>query len=160
MSIKSKGSIGSLMRMNKILDKTIDSTNYAGFKKCLILNNGNKVRFVFACGVSYDVPFEYVLQWVANPHYILKNGRMIEWDKTKSDFDKESVKALKCRRVLDKLAIRFYLDNNTAFDISWDTVLMACEPNYEHFGGLTVESKDIVKKWHKKRGVEISKQEL
>ena len=145
------------MKVDKILDKNIDSTNYAGFKKCSILDSGDRIKFVYACGAYYDVPIEYILMWFANPHYIVKNGRVNEWDETKYTFDQKNIKALKCHKVKDSFALRIYLSNSTAFDIAWDTVLMACEPSYEHYGGLTVEFKNIVKGWRKNRENRIMK---
>ncbi len=143
------------MKTNKILDKDIDSTNYAGFKKCSVLNNGNRIKFVFVGGASYDVPLDYVLLWFSKPHYMVKNGKAIEWDETKNTFDRKNVKALRCRRIIDNFSVRLYLSNDTAFDVAWDTVLMACERNYEYFGGLTDEARNTVSNWHEDRGGEI-----
>ena len=138
------------MATKKILDKNIDSSNYASFKNCLITHNGRQLVFVFACGASYDVPLEYILKWFSKPHYMVLNGKIKSWDDTKNTPVSQKAKVLKCRKVLHRTAIRIYLSNNTAYDVFWDTVLMACEKTYQHFGGLTKESKEIVNSWHKK----------
>ncbi len=120
--------------MRKLLDRDIDSSNYATFKNCLITRNGRELEFVFACGMSYDVPLEYVLKWFSKPHYTVLNGKLKPWNGTKHISISQRVKVIKCRRVLQRTAIRIYLNNNTAYDIVWDTVLMACEKLYQHFG--------------------------
>jgi len=43
--------------------------------------------------------------------------------------------------------VRIYLSDGKQHDVPWDTVLMACEPRYEHFGGLTSHSKELTKRW-------------
>ena len=68
----------------------------------------------------------------------------VVWD---ADYEPFGEAVVKCRRVLSRTAVRIYLSNETAYDVPWDTVLMACEKKYEHFGGLTRESKKIVNEW-------------
>ena len=43
--------------------------------------------------------------------------------------------------------MRVYLDNGEIYDVAWDMILMACEPAYEHFGGLTEDSKEFISRW-------------
>jgi len=145
------------MKKGLLLDKNMDMYNYVNFKECQVLENGTRVQFVYANGVSYNVPLEYILSWFYEPHYILDNGKLKDWDDTKFSVDAENVHALKCRRVRDWAVIRIYLSNSTAYDVVWDTVLMSCEPNYEHFGGLTIESRKDVDQWFSERGHEIIK---
>jgi len=145
------------MKKGKLLDKNMDMYNYVTFKSCQVLENGTRVQFVYANGVSYNVPLEYILSWFSEPHFVLENGKLKDWNETKFSIDTKNVYALKCRRVFEREAVRIYLSNNTANDVLWDTILMACEPNYEHFGGLTSESKKDVDQWFKLRGDEIIK---
>ncbi len=145
------------MKKRKLLDKNMDMYNYVTFKSCQVLENGTMVQFVYANGVSYNVPLDYIVSWFSEPHYILENGKLKDWDETKFNIYSKNVHVLKCRRVFERRAVRIYLSNNTANDVLWDTVLMACEPNYEHFGGLTSKSKKIAKQWFKLRGDEIIK---
>ncbi|MGV8039481.1 MAG: hypothetical protein AB2L07_05200 [Thermoanaerobaculaceae bacterium] len=39
--------------------------------------------------------------------------------------------------------LRVDLDNGEIFDVLWETVLMACEPEYPQFGGETPEGRAI-----------------
>jgi hypothetical protein len=65
------------------------------------------------------------------------------WVEARSDdrFPPSPILALRCRRLDDGSVVRVYLSSGHAVDVVWDTVLMACEPAYEHFGGLTEESR-------------------
>ena len=140
-----------------LLDKNMDMYNYVTFKSCQVLENGTRVQFVYANGVSYNVPFDYVFSWFSEPHFFLENKKLKDWDETKFNIDTKNVHVLKCRKVYDWDVVRIFLSNKTAYDVAWDTVLMSCEPNYEHFGGLTSESKKDVDQWFKLRGGEIIK---
>lgn len=136
----------------KILDKNITLDDYATFKKCRISDDAKRITFILAAGATYDVPMEHFLQWHKHPHYLFKDGRSVQWHKGREyEKHKEPVKFVKWRRVLLRSAVRVYLSDNTAYDVSWDTVLMACEKNYEWFGGLTDESQELTYTWHKRR---------
>jgi hypothetical protein len=131
-----------------IKDKDINYGNYANFKKCDFLMHGTIIKFTMACDICYKVPIEYFLKWFSDPHYILCNGELVQWDETKCN--KKILNKLvfiSGEHILNNTAIRIYLNDNTVYDVSWDTVLMACERSYEHFGGLTNESKKIVNEW-------------
>lgn len=138
------------MKTDKITDKDISFDNYATFKKCEIFNNGKRLKFTMACGISYEVSLDYLLKWFKTPHYLCKNGNILKWKISKKDdhrVRRKSITVVKFRRVLSRTAVRIYLSNETVYDVPWDTVLMACEKKYEHFGGLTKESKKIVNEW-------------
>ena len=56
---------------------------------------------------------------------------------------------LRTRRMIDGSIIRVYLSDGRVFEVPWDTVLMTCEPRYEHFGGLTKKSKAMINNYWK-----------
>ncbi|MBN2383242.1 hypothetical protein JXQ70_10200 [bacterium] len=128
----------------KILDKEISLENYANFSKCEIFQEGKFIRFTMKCGVSYEVPIAYLLKWFFKPHYNFVNGKISRFNNNgvSREFD---LSIIKCRRILKNTAVRIYMNNDTAYDISWDTVLIACEKDYENFGGWDKESREIVK---------------
>jgi hypothetical protein len=133
----------------KIFDKEITSKNFGTFRKCNLIASGKAIRFIMAGGASYDVPLDYFLTWNTEPHYIYRRNKWVRWDRTKHKSRGAKATAIaKCRPILLKTAVRVYLNNNTSYDVPWDTVLMACEKGYEHFGGLTNESKRITKRFH------------
>ncbi len=138
------------MAIKTIFDKHISFKNFATFKQCQILANGRAIRVIFACGARYDIPVRYVLQWSPHPHYMLINGELKEWEDGSPHPDvREDMLFVKCERIVWRTAIRVSLNNDTLYEIPWDTVLMACEPRYEHFGGWTTDSRKIVDAWHR-----------
>jgi len=130
-----------------ILDKNIRTTNYASFQSCDISNDGKSVIFIMKCGDSYQVALDYFLKWFSNPHYLLSNNKMVEWGNEEYNFHNKDISFVSCEPILSNTAIRIFLSNGAIYDVPWDTVLMTCEERYEHFGGLTEESKRIVEEF-------------
>ena len=130
----------------KIFDKDISFSNYATFKECRILDDGSAIRFIMDCGASYIVPLEYLLKWFSRPHYLYEDNKLKPWYNSKCK-DSKPVKIVKCCPILRNGAMKVFLNDNSVYVVAWDTVLMACEKNYEHFGGLTENSKRTVYEW-------------
>lgn len=65
---------------------------------------------------------------------------------------RKAERALRSRRSQDSRTVRVALDNGEAYTVPWDTVLMACEPQFEYFGGLTLESRAMTQRWLRKVG--------
>ena len=131
---------------NKIKDNKIDFSNYANFKSCKIRDNGKSIRFIMVNGAQYDVPMEYFLSWFTSPHYRNVDNKLIDFDETMEHPDPKKSHFTNWEIILSATAVRIYLDYYV-YTVPWDTILMACEPRYEHFGGLTEESKANVRKW-------------
>jgi hypothetical protein len=102
-----------------------------------------------ACGDSYEVPLKYMLKWFAKPHYRYRNKNFEKWENNFQVSDSNRI-IVACESVLKNGAIRVILNDSSVYEVAWDTVLMACEERYEHFGGLTEESKKTVNEWHHK----------
>jgi len=141
----------------RILNKNIGFNNYATFKRCRILDNGQAFRFVFACNEVYDVPLEYILTWFSGPTYIIKPGKAKGNKKQNIEegFKKKN-RMIHYRRTLSNGAIRIYFSNGNVYVVAWDTVLMASEIEYEWFGGWTEESIEITREWFKNNRKDIS----
>lgn len=139
----------------KLYDKDITPSDYGTFQNCSIRAEGKVFRFEYACGARYDVPIDYFVQWYYEPHYIRRGSRWIEWQRSKH---KDVKKGRRLRLLFVRYrslsgiwgirAVKIFLNNGTAFLVPWDTVLMSCEKRYEHFGGLTKESRRIVNEYH------------
>jgi hypothetical protein len=98
------------------------------------------LRVSFRSGATYSIPSEYVASWFEG-----------------SDYDqrlKQSGQSLIVRsRVISRgTETRIFWGNGTHRDIPWDTVLMACEPMYENFGGFTEQSRRTTERWLAKMG--------
>jgi hypothetical protein len=121
-------------------DSDVSFSNFVGFSAVKVLEGGRCVRFRYPSGFSYDVPLRYLLSWFARPHFALLRGR---WRDVSAEWPRNTGKATAsgARRTMGGLAVRIYLTNQRALEVAWDTVLMACEPAYEHFGGLTPEGR-------------------
>jgi hypothetical protein len=134
--------------INKIIDKNITLDNYGAFIECVIRGDGKNIEFVMSGGTSYAVSLNYFLAWFKEPHYIYNSGRWIKPARTIKKTDRVRLqKFIKWRRIHAGRAVKVYLSDNTAYIVPWDTVLMACERSYEHFGGLTKESKKLARKY-------------
>ena len=92
--------------------------------------------FAYPSGNCYRVPLDYLLRWYAEPppH---QEGVMAGGD----------VRVIRSRKISGGHLVRIYLSDGRQLDIAWDVVLMACEPLYEHYGGLTQESKELTRRW-------------
>ena len=137
-----------------LMDRDMSSSNYTQFESATVLERGAVVRFTFPCGVAFEVPVQYLITWFEGPHYIKNGNRWIDApENAKFRRSNRGLSATAARRVRGKGAVRVYFDNLTAVDVAWDTLLMACEPAYEHFGGLTPYSRRLTlavwKKWTK-----------
>lgn len=125
-----------------IRDRDISMEDYARFKLCEPAKGGKSVKFVLACGKSYTVGLPYLLKWFAD------SDRVLQMPRARSVLPSgrktcRGIRATKCRRILRRTAVRIYLSDGRTFVAPWDTVLMACERDYENYGGLTRESKDL-----------------
>ncbi len=138
------------MKKDKILDSKVHITKYNKFSRCTIESSGKVFKFRLVSGMQYIVPLDYIKRWFCEPHYILKNGRWVDWEdlklKAPSFNNAHIVRHRVCR---DKHVVRIYLSNNTAFDVVWDVLLMFCDKRYEHFGGFRAESKKLARKHYK-----------
>jgi hypothetical protein len=132
--------------MKRITDDMIDFSNYANFIDCQIQEDGKCVEFIYANSSKYKVPIEYLVLWFSNPHYHVTNNELVEFNESQHQNSKKLLRATKWELILAGTAIRLYL-GDLVYEIPWDTVLMASEPKYEHFGGLTDKSKKIVNDW-------------
>ena len=125
-----------------IKDVDIDASNYASFKSCKIINDGKAVSFVYACDAKYDVDIAYFILWFEKPHYFIEQKPI--------DVLKKNLTFVSADLIVSKSAVKICLNNNAVYEVPWDTVLMGCEEKYEHFGGLTEESKDMTRKYHER----------
>ncbi len=133
-----------------ILDKNITEHNFQSFKKCIIMQSNTMIRFIMANDVSYDVTIDYFLNWYYEPHYIYIKNKWVKWNSMKHKITNNTKPRFKrWRRFNSNHAVTVFLNNKTAYDVPWDTVLMSCEKQYEHFGGFTKESKKVVHDYHK-----------
>jgi hypothetical protein len=125
------------MRKSKplIKDRTMESQGFARFTSSTIEEGGRTIIFSYPSGNRYRVPLSYLLQWYAEPR--LKVTAMAASD----------ARVIRSRKISDGHMVRIYLSDGRQLDVAWDVVLMACEPLYEHYGGLTQESKELTKRW-------------
>ena len=124
-----------MINQKKIFDKDVSFSNYLRFKKCRLIKELQSVEFIYANGKKYQVPFSEIRKWFKRPHYYLRNGVRIKFGNQKYKVSKNP-KPIRVRRILKGSGVRIYFNDKTACDVAWDTVLMACEPAYEHYGGL------------------------
>jgi hypothetical protein len=107
-----------------------------GFGQCArsrVVRNGSAVYLEYKSGWSYIVPLSYILKWWAHQPKSTAGRRI-----------------LRSRRVSDDHVVRLYLSDGGARDLVFDAVLMACEPRYEHFGGLksrTAAARPLIKRY-------------
>jgi hypothetical protein len=116
-----------------IRDRTLRKQGFGIFSRSAIAACGKEVAFFYPSGARYIAPIEYVASW---------------FDETRPDLN--LLVALRSRKIAGGDLVRVYLSDGRYLDVAWDTVLMACEPRYEHYGGLTAASKALTKRWSKR----------
>ena len=117
--------------LQRLKDKNLHSEGFGELSRTSVAPDRRSVLFEFPSGISYRVPVEYLYCW-------FNEGR----PDVPSD-----LRAVRSRRLIEPKLVRVYFSDGQAHDAAWDTVLMACEPRYEHFGGLTEPSKKLTRKW-------------
>ena len=98
-------------------------------------DEGGAVVFQYPSGVRYKVPVEFIRAWF--PVEEKAEG---------------TATITRVRTISDGDLVRIYFSDKRNADVVWDTVLMACEPLYEHYGGLTEHSKRLTEVWAKRNG--------
>lgn len=116
-----------------IRDRTLHKQGFGGFSASSVVSGGRAIVFFYPSGSRYTVSLRYILSWFSE-----------------SQQREVPSKAIRSRRISDDHLVRIYFPNGKFLDVAWDTVLMACEPRYEHYGGLTEESKALTKDWFQK----------
>ncbi len=119
--------VGGASLMKRIVDRRIGTSGFGEFASSHRSPLGAGVRFVFRNGTAYDVPAVVLRAWrgVARDPGIAKRVPGIR----------------SVRRVWEGKVVRLRWADGIVQDVPWDSVLMGCEPRYEHFGGLTEESR-------------------
>jgi hypothetical protein len=127
-----------------IRDRTARKQGFDRLLRSSVSQDGGTIFFEYPSGARYAVQLAYVLSWYDEPHHHRKDKR---WHA-----HKRARHVLRSRTISDGHLARIYLSDGSQYDVAWDVVLMACEPAYEHYGGLTAKGKELTKKWTKLRG--------
>lgn len=138
---------------------------YHRFKGCAPTSDGRAIRFKYPNGVHYTVPSEYLAGWYSAPDLILRDGAWrhhetetipeIEhwqnhWRQFRAPRGQDTPRVIRLRRLgwnllrKDFLSVLVYMSTGKAHFVQPCHVLIDCEPDYEHFGGFTPESR----RWH------------
>lgn len=125
-------------KSRKLRDRTLVRQGFGRFAGTSRGAEGDAILFVYPSGVKYRVPLSYVLNWFDNS---------AESDGQQA-VDDEVISVVRTRTLVDGHLARIYLSDGRRMDVAWDTVLMACEPLYEHFGGLTEQSRELAHRWY------------
>jgi hypothetical protein len=96
------------------------------------------LRVTYGAGPTYSVPLDYVDTWYdRGPHEVV----------SPESSDLPSVVVGDGGTFL-----QLTLEGGSLYIVAWDTILMACEPDYEYFGGLTDFFKTHSRMWLEKAG--------
>jgi hypothetical protein len=109
------------------------------FERSSVARDGQSVTFTMRSGAKYEMPLQYLVEAFGH-------------DPEDPRVFREPERVVRSRRLKDSRAVRVVLDNSAAYTVPWDTVLMACEPQFKYFGGLTLKSRDMVDKWLRRVG--------
>lgn len=128
-------------KAKQIRDRDISEANYSKFALCEIMRGGLAVCFKYPSGAAYEVDVSDILSWFTTPHYQCTSAGVKNWLDKRSYRPPACLRVRAARRVLGGHALRLRMSDDTAYDVAWDTVLMACEPRYEWYGGLPEKVK-------------------
>jgi hypothetical protein len=121
------------------IDLTDGTASYFGFNRfsdCRVIEQGGAVDFELCSGAVFRVPVAYLLTW---------------YDCEDVDCD-VSIGDVVLHPDGDYGAVDLTLSDGREIMVSWDAVLMACEPAYEHYGGLTEGARRNIEEWAKRNG--------
>jgi hypothetical protein len=107
---------------------------YDRFSRSAVLDDGKAVKVVMRSGAQYILPTGLLMD-------------IFEGYRRAPQAVSSPRRVVRTRRLKDERAVLVTLDNGERLTLPWDTVLMACEPRFEHFGGLTDKSRAITQKW-------------
>lgn len=116
-----------------IVDKRVARDGWTAFSRSGVGSGGRSVEVEYANGVRYIIPAQYIVRWGIRTEGFKVPGK--------------SARVVRVRRARKNQVVRVTFSDGSKGDMVWDTVLMACEPRYEHFGGLTKESKALTREW-------------
>lgn len=119
-------------------DSSLAKRGFGAFSGSSVAEHGQVVEFRYPSGDRYAVPVEYIRSW---------SERNEDNASGTACAGLKDVTALRVRRLAEGHLVRIYFADGSRQDIAWDTVLMACEPLYEHFGGLTEKSRNLTAAW-------------
>lgn len=122
-----------MRRVTSIVDKRAGKYGWTTFSRSSVGREGRSVEVEYSNGVRYLIPTAYIIRWG------------IQGEASKPP--RKTARVLRVRRARKNQVVRVTFTDGTKGDIAWDTVLMACEPRYEHYGGLTRESKALTREW-------------
>jgi len=125
-----------------IRDKMLSKHGLSRFARSSISRDGKSIVFEYPSGARYRVTLEYLLSWFREPH------------EQRAPIDTSDPRIMRSRRFSDSHLVAVYLSDGRVFYVAFDTVLMACEPRYEYFGGLTEESKKKTAEWWQRHASE------
>lgn len=122
------------MRRNRlIVDRRAGTEGWTTFSRASVGPEGRSVEVEYSNGVRYLIPAAYIVRWG------------IQGESSKPP--RTTARVLRVRRARRSQVVRVTFSDGTKGDMVWDTVLMACEPSYEHYGGLTKESRALTREW-------------
>ena len=125
----------------KVRDRLLHKEGFSCFAGSSIRHDGFTIVFSYPSGTQYEVPLAYMLTWFDGPHEVTER---VESSGT--------LRIRRSRRISDNQLISVLLSDGRLYLVAYDTVLMACEPLYEYFGGLTDASKARTKAWWDEHG--------
>ncbi len=122
-----------------ILDSTAEAQGFTDFSRSCVLDSGRKVLVCYRSEASYVISCEYLMKW-------------FETEQVREDRPGARLQIRKSRVISRGQQIRVWFHDGSIRDINWDSVLMACEPKYEHYGGFTVNSRQVTETWQMREG--------
>lgn len=126
-----------------LTDARAHELGFDRFESSTVARDGQSVTFTMCSGAKYEMPLDYLLEAF---------GRYRKERNSGAEESQEAARVVRSRRLKDSRAVRVVLDNGSGYTVPWDTVLMACEPQFQFFGGLTLSSRRMTRKWLRRVG--------
>ena len=125
--------------IQQISDAVAGETGLSRFQSVTSHGDRRIVRFQMRSGDTFDVPVPVILTWFdgyedEQPGAILREVSV------------DDLEMIDAACWVEGRIARVSLNDGRILDVPWDTLLMACEPRFEHYGGLTAASKKLTKR--------------
>jgi len=114
-----------------IRDRRIGEQGFNRFKRASVDQEG-RLLIRFFSGASYRIPCKYLKALIG-----LSGGSSME-----------PCRLQRVRILRGREQIRIEFSEGTFATLMWEDILVAFEPMYEHFGGFTVDGREMIGTWN------------
>jgi hypothetical protein len=122
-----------------ISDRSASAQGFTEFVECSPDESGDNLLVTFQSGAQHRIPADHLRLW-SDPAGTTVTANLIRF-------------LIGSSRIEDNhIRVTVVFSNGDEQEVTWDGVLMGCEPQHEHLGGFTEVAKSVTGLWMERRG--------